>query len=78
MYAIRAVFKHEDNDTTNYTYYDTYEFDTEQDALDAINGELGEELSAMATIDTENEEDLEGYYFDDLEPYETGTEPWKE
>lgn len=44
-------------------------YESEAEALEAINSWRGDLISAAATLDTENEEDLQGYYLDDLVPF---------
>jgi hypothetical protein len=70
-YGIAAVFVHnEDVEKQTFTYYDEYKFKTLEEAVTAINDEYGEVLAQAATLDTKYEEELQGYYFSDLEPYE--------
>ena len=68
-WAICAVFENEAGEF-NYTYYEERLFDTYSEALDAINDEDGEMLSQASTLDCEIDEDLQGYWLDDLTPYE--------
>jgi hypothetical protein len=69
-YGIKALFySNNNNENTGVTYYDEVTFNSEEEAIDAICGEYGDLLVAVATIDCENEEDLEDTYFGDLEPY---------
>jgi hypothetical protein len=44
------------------------------EALEALIGDYGDSLAQSATIDSENEDDLVGYYFDDIEAYQIGDE----
>jgi hypothetical protein len=67
-YGIRAVFCAEGKPDT-YTHYSETQFETIGDALDAIEGDLGEQLLDAATLDSKIEPDLAGYYLSDLEPY---------
>ena len=67
-YAIRAVFTCEGKED-KYTNYSEQIFNSEEEALVAINDNYGEQLAQDATIDGENEADLIGYLYEDLEPY---------
>jgi len=72
-YGIRAVFTCEGKED-RYTYYTQQIFNSEEEALKAINDNYGEQLAQDATIDTENASealnpDLIGYLYEDLEPY---------
>jgi hypothetical protein len=67
-YGIRAVFTCEGKED-KYTNYSEQIFNSEEEALKAINDNYGEQLAQDATIDGENEEDLIGYLYEDLEPY---------
>ena len=70
-YAIKAVFEVAPL-PTQYTYYTEVTFDTEEEAMDALNGEYGETLSEAATIDTQSDPNLADYYLDDLVVYKVG------
>ena len=66
-WGIRAVFRSNDDDIiVDYTYYDEVTYLTEQECLDAINGERGDLLSEASTIDSK---EMNNAYLDDLEPY---------
>jgi hypothetical protein len=67
-YGIRAIFTCEGKED-RFTYYAEQIFNSEEEALEAINDNYGEELSQAATIDCEIESDLVGYLYEDLEPY---------
>jgi hypothetical protein len=67
-YGIRAIFTCEGKEN-RFTYYAEQIFNSEEEALEAINDNYGEELSQAATIDCEIESDLVGYLYEDLEPY---------
>ena len=70
-WGIRAVFEHNSLFLPHkYTYYDEVTYATEKEALEAINGDRGEELSQASTIDCKTEDDLKDHYLCDLEPYE--------
>ena len=71
-YAIKAVFLSNDEGDPQYTYYTEVTFDTEEEAMDALNGEYGETLSEAATIDTQSDPNLADYYLDDLIVYKVG------
>lgn len=68
-YGIKAVFCNKQGQEAGATFYSEVTFRSEQKALKAINGGLGEQLSQASIIDSENEADLEGLTFSDLEPY---------
>lgn len=68
VYGIRAIFSAEGKPDT-YTYYGEVRFETTGDALYAIEGNYGEELAELSTLDSRLESDLAGYIFQDLEPY---------
>jgi hypothetical protein len=70
-YAIKAIFEPAPL-PTQYTLYEEVLFDTEEEAVDALNGEYGETLSQAATIDTQNDPDLSDYYLSDLIVYKVG------
>jgi hypothetical protein len=64
QWRAQAVFC---NDAGEYRYTDYDErFDDEEDALDWINGEEGDAAAASASLDTQNDPDLAGYWLDDL------------
>ena len=72
-YGIRAVFTCEGKED-RFTNYSEQIFNSEEEALAAINDNYGEQLSQDATIDNENASealnpDLIGYLYEDLEPY---------
>jgi hypothetical protein len=72
-FGIRAVFTCEGKED-RYTNYTEQIFNSEEEALEAINDNYGEQLAQDATIDTENASealnpDLIGYLYEDLEPY---------
>ncbi|CAB4174897.1 hypothetical protein UFOVP965_90 [uncultured Caudovirales phage] len=69
-YGIMASFEpHSGVGDSKVTYYDERVFRSAKRAIKAINGEYGEILAQSATLDTENENDLQGYYLDDLYVY---------
>ena len=67
-YGIRAIFTCEGKEDT-YTFYDEQIFNSEEEAMEAINDSYGEELAQASTYDSLHEEDLIGYLYEDLEPY---------
>lgn len=83
-WGIKAVFIHNETGDVKYDFYENGEADSENtgiypakcgpyeseaEALEAINSWRGDLIAQAATIDTKNEEDLKGYYLDDLVPY---------
>lgn len=83
-WGIKAVFIHNETGDVKYDLYENGEaesevtgtypamsgpYESEAEALEAINGWRGDLIAQAATIDTKNEEDLKGYYLDDLVPY---------
>jgi len=76
-YALAAVFtSDEDSTKETFTYYEEKLFDTLEEAEEAINDAYGEELAQLATIDSQNEPDLVGFHFSDLQAYETSQRPY--
>lgn len=76
-YALAAVFtSNEDSTKETFTYYEEKLFSTLEEAESAINDTYGEELAQLATIDSQNESDLQGFYFSDLQAYETSQRPY--
>jgi hypothetical protein len=70
-WGIRAVFEHNSLFLPHkYTYFDEVTYATEKEALEAINGDRGEELSQASSIDCKTEDDLKDHYLTDLEPYQ--------
>jgi hypothetical protein len=67
-YGIRAIFTCEGKED-RYTYFDEQIFNSEEEALEAINDSYGEELAQASTLDSRIEQDLIGYLYEDLEPY---------
>jgi hypothetical protein len=67
-FGIRAVFTCEGKEDT-YTFYDEQIFNSEEEAMEAINDSYGEQLAQASTYDSLHEEDLIGYLYEDLEPY---------
>ena len=75
MYALKARFvSNWDDVDVKCTYYPEVQFKTMSEALEALIGDYGDSLAQSATIDSENEDDLVGYYFDDIEAYQIGDE----
>ena len=83
-WGIKAVFIHNDTGHTKFDLYENGwadsevtgiypakcgPYESEAEALEAINSWRGDLIAQAATIDTKNEEDLQGYYLDDLVPY---------
>ena len=68
-WAIKAVFENEKGEE-NFTYYEEKTFFTKRGAIRAINGNYGEQLAQAASIDCEIEEDLQGFWLDDLDIYQ--------
>lgn len=73
-YALKAIFLPNNEGEPRHTYYPEVTFDTEEDAINAINAEYGETLSQLSTVDSGIDPDLFDYYFDDLDVYTIGTE----
>jgi len=71
-YALKAIFLPNEGGEAKYTFYPEVTFDTEQEAINAINGDYGDELAQSASLDTEIDQDLNNYYFDDLDVYRIG------
>ena len=72
-YAMKAVFApnvETKEGRSKYTLYPEKLFNTYDEAEEALDGEYGDTLAQAATIDSENEEDLKGYYFLYLGIYE--------
>jgi hypothetical protein len=68
-YGIRAVFLDEESKEAGSTYFNEVTFNSEEEALSAINGTYGDELLQASVIDSQTEEDLIGLVCDDLKPY---------
>lgn len=68
-YGIVAKFLSPDGGE-NYTFYDEITYDSLKETMEAINGERGDMIADACSIDCKNEPDLQGFYLDDLEPYE--------
>jgi hypothetical protein len=68
-WAIKAVFYNEAGEE-NFTYYEEKTYRTKRGALRAINGAHGEDIAQSASLDCEIEEDLKGFWLDDLDIYE--------
>lgn len=68
-WAIKAVFYNEAGEE-NVTYYEQKTYSTERGALKAINGNWGEQISQDATLDSEIDGDLKGFWLDDLDVYQ--------
>jgi hypothetical protein len=79
-WIVRAVFRHNNNDKREaYTYYDRVWWPTEQACLHAIaNAPIMETLAQAASLDTETEDDLQGFYLDDFEPFKMSELPYKQ
>jgi DnaJ-class molecular chaperone len=72
-WIIRAVFyDSQESKVTKYTYYDEVTYTTIEECMEDINGERGDLLAQASTIDTETDDELAGFYLDDLEPYLIG------
>lgn len=67
-WAIKAVFVDEKGEEKGLTIYEEHLFNSEKEAMRAINGSYGEELVQACEIDVEIEQDLIGLIFDDLIP----------
>ena len=72
-WAIKAVFENEGGQL-NFTYYEEKTFFTKRGAISALKGQYGELLAQDATLDCEIEEDLAGFWLDDLTIYKTKRE----
>lgn len=68
-WAIKAVFCNEAGEQ-NFTYYQEKTYRTKRGALRAINADRGEEIAQAANLDCEIEEDLKGFWLDDLDIYQ--------
>lgn len=68
-YGIKAIFLDEESKEAGSTYFDEVTFNSEEEALNAINGSYGDELLQASVIDSQTEEDLIGLVCDDLKPY---------
>lgn len=68
-WAIKAVFYNEAGEE-NVTYYEEKTYRTKRGALKAINDQHGEEIAQSANLDCEIEEDLKGFWLDDLDVYQ--------
>ena len=68
-WAIKAVFCNEAGEK-NFTYYQEKTYRTERGALKAINSAYGDEIAQAANLDCEIEEDLKGFWLDDLDIYQ--------
>ena len=76
-YGIRSIFVPIEGDgESKYAYFDTLHYLSIDSALLDVNGAYGELLASFSIIDSETDEELNGYMYDDLEPYEIGTEPY--
>jgi hypothetical protein len=65
MYLIKAVFRHEDG-TARFTIYDEVQFTSREVAGEWLDGEYGEQLAQVATIESKSEPELAGCWFEDL------------
>lgn len=72
-WAIKAVFENEGGEQ-DFTYYEEKKFLTKRGAIRALNSQYGELLAQAATLDTEIEEELAGFWLDDLTIYNTKRE----
>ena len=68
-WAIKAVFYNEAGEE-NVTYYEEKTYLTKRGALRAINGTHGDQISQSATLDSEIDGELKGFWLDDLDVYE--------
>jgi len=66
-WGIRAEFVSNDLTENTYVYFDGMTFVTELGAMEVIDREYEYLLTCL---DMNNEEDLQGFYFGDFEPYE--------
>jgi hypothetical protein len=73
-WAIKAVFYNEEGEQ-NFTYYEEKQFRTRRGAIRAINNNYGESLVEAATIDCKVDEDLQGFWLEDLDVYKV--EGWQ-
>jgi len=71
MYCLVAVFKHETK-KDQFTIYDEVQFTDIGIADDFLDGEYGEFVSNMATIDCKTAPELDGYWLDDVTVREVG------
>lgn len=65
MFYIKAIFRHEDG-RARYTIYDEVQFSTREVAGEWLDGEYGEQLAQASTIDSKNDPELAGCWFEDL------------
>jgi hypothetical protein len=72
-WAIKAVFFNEEGEE-NFTFYEEKTYYTKRGAIRAINGNQGDLIAQAATIDCEIEEDLQGFWLDDLDIYKVERE----
>jgi len=69
-WGIKAVFKsNEDNSKEEYTLFNDVLFDTQKEAELALD-EQYDELAQASTIDSENDEQLQGFYLDEIITYQ--------
>jgi hypothetical protein len=73
-WAIKAVFSNEEGES-NFTYYEEKQFWTRRGAIRAINDNYGESLAEAATLDCQIDEDLDGFWLEDLDVYKV--EGWQ-
>ncbi len=71
-YAIKAIFTDQDGKESGLTYYDETVFNSESEAIEAINSPYGDDLVSASIIDCETAPDLVGLMFSDLVPYLLG------
>ena len=67
-WAIKAVFSNKKGEE-NFTFYEEKTYCTKRGAIRAINGNYGELLAQAASLDCEIEEDLHGFWLEDLDVY---------
>jgi len=65
MFYIKAIFRHEDG-SAQYTIYDEVQFSTREVASEWLDGEYGEQLAQVATLDSKSDPELAGCWFEDL------------
>lgn len=69
MWSVRANFVHNDDpNRTNATFYDEM-FSTQKEAEEWLD-ENYDLLAGACSIDCENEDDLQGFYLDEIVTYE--------
>lgn len=74
-YGLVAEFYNYKTGEDNYTFYEEVQYDSYEEAAEAIDDEAGEQIISFAQIDIKNEPDLRGYTFEGIAPYLIEPEP---